>query len=115
MRTLVPTRRAVRAHSRVSVGAKAGGTTFGDWAAGETPYQDFLPYLTGKAAIDALSRDRFDLVFMDVQMPEVDGFEATREIRKREASGQPRTPIVALTAHAMSGDRERCLEAGMDG
>jgi PAS domain S-box-containing protein len=70
---------------------------------------------TGKAAIDALSRDRFDLVFMDVQMPEVDGFEATREIRKREASGQPRTPIVALTAHAMSGDRERCLEAGMDG
>jgi PAS domain S-box-containing protein len=70
---------------------------------------------TGRAAIDAVQRNRFDLVFMDVQMPEVDGFEATREIRKREASGHPRTPIVALTAHAMTGDRERCLEAGMDG
>ena len=69
---------------------------------------------TGKVEIDAVQRDRFDLIFMDVQMPEVDGFEATREIRNREASGHPRTPIVALTAHAMSGDRERCLEAGMD-
>jgi CheY-like chemotaxis protein len=70
---------------------------------------------TGRVAIDAVQRDRFNLIFMDVQMPEVDGFEATREIRKREASGQLRTPIVALTAHAMSGDRERCLDAGMDG
>jgi PAS domain S-box-containing protein len=70
---------------------------------------------TGKAAIEALERDVFDLVFMDVQMPELDGFEATREIRRRERDGRARVAIVALTAHAMSGDRERCLESGMDG
>ena len=70
---------------------------------------------TGKAAIEALERDAFDLVFMDVQMPELDGFEATREIRRRERDGRARISIVALTAHAMSGDRERCLESGMDG
>jgi CheY-like chemotaxis protein len=69
---------------------------------------------TGKAAIEAIEHETFDLVFMDVQMPEVDGFEATREIRRREASGRTRLPIVALTAHAMSGDRERCLASGMD-
>ena len=70
---------------------------------------------TGRTALDALERSPFDLVLMDVQMPELDGFEATREIRRKErASGSPRVPVIALTAHAMSGDRERCLDAGMD-
>ena len=68
----------------------------------------------GKEALSAWSEHRYDLIFMDVQMPDIDGFEATRRIREQERLGRPRTPIVAMTAHAMSGDRERCLEAGMD-
>jgi PAS domain S-box-containing protein len=68
----------------------------------------------GREALDALSRERFDLVLMDVQMPDIDGLEATRVIRNKEALAGGHLPIVAMTAHAMKGDRERCLEAGMD-
>ncbi len=68
----------------------------------------------GADAIEALHQQPFDLVLMDVQMPHMDGFQATRAIRHREITTGEHLPIVALTAHAMKGDQERCLEAGMD-
>ena len=69
----------------------------------------------GHAAIAALEQERFDLALMDLQMPEMDGFEATARIRERERATGGRLPIIALTANAMVGDQERCLQAGMDG
>jgi PAS domain S-box-containing protein len=69
----------------------------------------------GRKAVEVYQVERFDLVLMDVSMPEMDGFEATGLIRKHQKAVGRRVPIYAMTAHAMKGDRERCLEAGMDG
>ena len=69
----------------------------------------------GREALAVLETKTFDLVFMDIQMPEIDGLEVTAEIRKKERDGPRHLPVIALTAHAMKGDRERCLAAGMDG
>jgi PAS domain S-box-containing protein len=69
----------------------------------------------GLAALDALEKRSFDLVLMDVQMPGLDGFQTTDAIRKKEKSGMRRLPIIAMTAHALKGDQERCIAAGMDG
>ena len=69
----------------------------------------------GREALDLLAESNFDLVLMDIQMPEMDGLQTTAEIRRREMRTGEHIPIVAMTAHAMVGDRERCLESGMDG
>jgi CheY-like chemotaxis protein len=68
----------------------------------------------GREVIEAYRQEPFDVVLMDISMPEMDGFEATAELRKVEEETGRRTPIVAMTAHAMKGDRERCMESGMD-
>ena len=67
----------------------------------------------GREAVERVRTERFDVILMDCQMPEIDGFEATRRIRDWEGTATPPTPIIALTANALHGDRERCLDAGM--
>jgi signal transduction histidine kinase/DNA-binding response OmpR family regulator len=69
----------------------------------------------GREALEAWRKQKFDLILMDVQMPHMDGLEATMVLREEERGTARWTPVVALTAHAMKGDRERCLDAGMDG
>jgi PAS domain S-box-containing protein len=69
----------------------------------------------GREALEAMKQQHFDIVLMDVQMPEMDGFDATRLIREDEKASGTHMPIIALTAHAMQGDEERCLACGMDG
>jgi CheY-like chemotaxis protein len=71
--------------------------------------------MSGTEALAAMETRSFDLVLMDVQMPGMDGFQATGIIRTRELALGRHTPIMAMTAHAMKGDRQRCLQAGMDG
>lgn len=68
----------------------------------------------GIRALEAIEREKFDLIFMDVQMPLLNGFDASRRIRQHEKVMGSHTPIIALTANALAGDKEKCLEAGMD-
>ncbi|MGD8366421.1 MAG: response regulator [Desulfobacterales bacterium] len=113
--------------NRPSEAAPDDGPTLDILVAEDTPFnQKFISRLlgrrghravivdTGVQALEALSGRDFDVVLMDVQMPEMDGFATTRAIRKREMETGGHIPIIAMTAHAMKGDRERCIEAGMD-
>ena len=74
----------------------------------------FEIFVNGRKAVDAFTRLKPRMILMDVSMPEMNGLEATAEIRRLEEGTGTRIPIVGVTAHALKGDRERCLEAGMD-
>ena len=80
----------------------------------ERAHHSVVTACNGAEALDAVARETFDLILMDVQMPVLNGYDATRAIRQMELATGRHTPIVALTAHAMKGDREICLQAGMD-
>ena len=69
----------------------------------------------GQAALNAIEEQSFDLILMDIQMPEMDGLETARILRERQRNGHRMAPIIAMTAHAMKGDRDKCIEAGMTG
>ena len=69
----------------------------------------------GLIAIDKLEKKNFDLILMDIQMPEMDGYEATQHIREKSSPEKRVTPIMAMTAHALAGESEKCIKAGMDG
>ena len=77
-------------------------------------YTSVEPAANGAEAVRLVERQEFDVILMDVQMPEMNGYEATQRIRAQEVASGRHTPIIALTAHAMKGDRESCLSAGMD-
>jgi two-component system, sensor histidine kinase and response regulator len=69
----------------------------------------------GIQALQVLNTQDFDLILMDIQMPELNGYETTRAIRQKEQGTNRHIPIIAMTAYAVNGDREKCLAAGMDG
>jgi len=75
---------------------------------------DVLEAVNGREVIDVFKENHVDLILMDIQMPEKDGVETTREIRRMEADSGSHTPIVALTAMVLNEDKDRCIEAGMD-
>jgi PAS domain S-box-containing protein len=117
-----------RGEPRSAAGSRAEGAPLHILLAEDNPFNQKLALgLLGKAghtvevvnngaeAVAALEREAFDLVLMDVQMPEMDGFQATAAVRKSEVASGRHMPILAMTAYAMKGDRERCLAAGMDG
>jgi CheY-like chemotaxis protein/HPt (histidine-containing phosphotransfer) domain-containing protein len=81
----------------------------------ENQGHEVLVAQNGREALARAQKDRFDVILMDVQMPEMDGLAATAAIRQFESGREDRVPIIGVTAHAMKGDRERCLAAGMDG
>lgn len=68
----------------------------------------------GQEALDMHSKKTYDIIFMDCQMPVMDGYSASKKIRENEEDGEPKTTIIAVTANALSGDREKCIESGMD-